>query len=333
MFQRRNNRQQRDRRQPQQARTSNNQQSTRLAMVGTRASGKSTCIGLLNLTAIDMNLQAEEGQDQSGSCFVRATIQEGASQVRDVVDDLRQLRFPPPTPTSANFRSHLELVFERRSRLGGRLFSPTQHSVELTLTDVAGETMTELMEAIDAGETEFANFHDFDEINKYILSASSFIMIVDVASLIKGSLPQYQEEQEVRQQQDASMARFVDKLRTWKQQNRTSPRIEKVALIGTKYDEARPLIGLNFGQFGNLEGESVRFLMNYLPQTWQALSSIFPDKTSEHLAVFYSEVTIDQKGTEDSGEIRIHRAESRMRPQYSVVEYERLINWFGELTE
>ena len=316
-----------------QARGSNNQAPTRLAMVGTRASGKSTCIGLLNMTAIDMEFEAEEQGDKNGTYFCRASIGEGQSQVRSVMNDLYNLRFPPPTPTSANFRSHLELIFERRGGFASGLRSPTQHSVELTLTDVAGENMTEVLEAIDAGETEFTNFHDFDEINKYILSANSFIMIVDMASLIRATLPQYQETGEDSQEQDAAMARFVDKLRTWKQQNRTSPHIDKVALIGTKYDEARPLIGLNFGQFGNLEGESVRFLMNYLPQTWQALRSIFPSQTSDHLEVFYSEVMIDQKSTDDYGEVRIHRAESGRRPQYSVEEYKRLINWFGELTE
>ena len=302
-------------------------------MVGTRASGKSTCIGLLNMTAIDMEFQAEEEQDQSGTHFLRAEIGEGQSQVRSVMNDLYNLRFPPPTPTGGNYRSHLELIFERRNGLAGRLFRPVQHSVELTLTDVAGETMTQLMEGIDAGQTEFTNMHDFDEINKYILSANSFIMIVDVASLIRGSMPAYQDEVDDSQEQDASMARFVDKLRAWKQMNRTSPRINKVALIGTKYDEARNVLGQNFMEFGNLEGEVTRFMMNYLPQTWQALRSIFPDRTSDHLEVFYSEVAIDKRNTEDYGEIRIHRAESGRRPEYSVEEYERLINWFGELTE
>jgi hypothetical protein len=302
-------------------------------MVGTRASGKSTCIGLLNMTAIDMEFNAEEQEVLGGACFARAAIGEGQSQVRSVMNDLYNLRFPPPTPTGGNFRSHLELIFERRNRLAGKLFQPTQHSIELTLTDVAGETMTELMEAIDAGQTEFTNLHDFDEINKYILSANSFIMIVDAASLIRGSMPRYQDVAEDSQEQDASMARFVDKLRTWKQQNRTSAKIEKVALIGTKYDEARLLVGQNFSEFGNLEGESDTFLRNYLPQTWQALRSIFPDMTSDHLEVFYSEVSIDRKSTEDYGETRIHRAESGRRPQYSVEEYKRLINWFGALTE
>ena len=331
MFQRGNN--QRGGQRPP-AKGNDDKQATRLAMVGTRASGKSTCIGLLNMTAIDMEFDAEQQHHKSGTHFTRADIGEGQSQVRSVMNDLYNLRFPPPTPTSANFRSHLELIFERRSGLAGRMFAPVQHSVELTLTDVAGETMTELMEAIDSGQTEFGNFHDFDEINKYILSANSFIMIVDVASLIRASLPQYQDLGEDSQEQDASMARFVDKLRTWKQRNHTSPSIEKVALVGTKYDDARPLLGQNFGEFGSLEGErdSVRFLMNYLPQTWQALRSIFPDRTNDHLEVFYSEVVIDQKSTEDSGEIRIQRAESGRRPDYSVEEYKRLINWFGELT-
>lgn len=331
MMRRRDNRQPTNSRQTQ-TRGSNGQAPTRLAMVGTRASGKSTCIGLLYLTAMDMALEAEQ-PDSAGTHFVRANIVEGQSQVRSVMNDLHRLRFPPPTPTSANFRSHLELIFEHRGGLVSGLFSPTEHSVELTLTDVAGETMTELMEAVDAGENEFASFRDFDEINKYILSANSFIMIVDVANLIKATLPQYQEEADLSQEQDAAMARFVDKLRTWKQQNRTSPKIEKVALIGTKYDDARPLLGQNFGQFGNLEGEIDTFLGNYLPQTWHALRSLFPDRTSDHVDAFYSEVSIDERSTEDYGELRIHRAEGRMRPQYSVEEYERLINWFGELTE
>ena len=338
MLRRNNNRQsrgggqQRGGRQPQ-GRGANNNQPTRLAMVGTRASGKSTCIGLLNMTAIDMEFRAEEEQDQVGTRFVRAAIGEGRSQVRSVMTDLYNLRFPPPTPTGGNYRSHLELIFERRSGLAGRLLGPEQHSVELTLTDVAGETMTELMEAIDEGQTEFSNMHDFDEINKYILSASSFIMLVDVASLIRGSTQTPDVMTEDDPEQDAKMARFVEKLRDWKQINRTSPRVDKVALIGTKYDEARSLLGLNFGQSGDLEGEVAEFLRQYLPMTWQALRSIFPDRTSDHLEVFYSEVAIDKRTTEDYGELRIQRAAMGRRPEYSVEEYERLINWFGELTQ
>ena len=296
-------------------------------MVGTRASGKSTCIGLLNMAAIDMEFRAGEKPDHSGIRFVRAAIGEGQSQVRSVMNDLYNLRFPPPTPTGGNYRSHLELMFEQRNGLAGRLFRPTQHSVELTLTDVAGETMTQLMEAIEDGQTEFSNMHDFDEVNKYILSASSFIMIVDVASLIREA-----DGVDVSQEQDASMARFVDKLRDWKQMNRTSPKINKVALIGTKYDEARSLIGLGI-EYGNLEAEYAIFMESYLPQTWQALRSVFPERTGDHLEVFYSAVEIDKRNTEDYGELRIQRAESGRRPKYSADEYERLINWFGELTK
>ena len=191
--------------------------------------------------------------------------------------------------------------------------------------------MTQLMDAIESGQTEFSNMHDFDEINKYILSASSFIMIVDVASLIKGAMPDSDADLEESPEQDASMARFVDKLRTWKQMNRTSPKINKVALIGTKYDEARSLAGMHY-EYGNLEAEYTTFMMNYLPQTWQALRSIFPERTSEHLEVFYSAVEIDKRRTEDQGELIIQRAEGERRPEYSSEEYERLINWFGELT-
>ena len=70
-------------------------------MVGTRASGKSTCIGLLNMTAIDMEFRAEEEQDQTGTYFIRAEIGEGQSQVRSVMNDLYNLRFPLPLPRAA----------------------------------------------------------------------------------------------------------------------------------------------------------------------------------------------------------------------------------------
>ena len=76
---------------------------TRLALVGSRASGKSTCIGLLNLTAMDLTDDPYINPDQRGLLdttlgmrLMHSSIDEMSSSVRSIMSDLQDVRFPRP---------------------------------------------------------------------------------------------------------------------------------------------------------------------------------------------------------------------------------------------
>ena len=306
------------------------EEPTRMSLVGTRAAGKSTVIGLLDLTALDMAMDSRSKDLSPETRLVSASIDEMTSNVRATVDNLRNLRFPQPTPSDQSFLSKLGLEYQRK-RPGRRAKS---FQAELTITDVAGETIGQLMESIEAGEYALnQSLNGIQEINKYILSSNSFIIVVDTENLLRSSKsnpgPDFYDTQ-----QDVAIARFIDCLKRWKSYNAQSKKIQSVALIGTKYDRCREMLGLG-RQYGDLEGDFEsrrRFMVNYLPQCWTSLESLFPVKEqSDRIRVFHSEVAVDDN--EDYEEPRIFQEEGWLRPKYSFDQYQKIIGWIGETSE
>ena len=76
------------------------------------------------------------------------------------------MRFPPPTPPDQAFQSKLTLGFEWKRLIGAR-----RRTVELTITDSAGETLSQLMDNADSGNFSLRmDMRQIDEINKFVLS-------------------------------------------------------------------------------------------------------------------------------------------------------------------
>ena len=166
-----------------------------------------------------------------------------------------------------------------------------------------------------------------EEINKFILRANSFVLIVDTEELINATFTSTNDAQ-----QDVELSRFVDSLLQYKRNNPHSQPIRSVALIGTKYDKVRSRLSGIVNEYGNLENDQeskIRFMRNFLPQTWQGLSNLVEYK--KNLEIFYSSVVMARNV--DGEEPRIARVEGRLRPDYSFNEYKRLINWIGEMSE
>ncbi len=312
---------------------------TRLALVGSRASGKSTCIGLLNLTAMDLTDDPYASAEQrglldaaSGMRLVRSSIDEMSSSVRSIMSDLQDMRFPPPTPPDQAYQSKLTLEFEWKRLIGAR-----RRTVELTITDSAGETLSQLMDNADSGNFSLRlDMRQIDEINKFVLSSSAFVILVDMESVLgKGDGGTSGDTAA-----DAKLARFVDYLHRWKENDPTSPQIKSVALLGTKYDTVRGEI-LDSPGFGNKDmyghlgdpRSAAIFLFNHLPQTNQNLKQLFhTNDIMDHLQVFHSSVDL-MPGQSEFEEQRIQQVENRRRPAYSSEQYKQLIKWMGSLAE
>ena len=310
---------------------------TRLALVGSRASGKSTCIGLLNLTAMDLTDDPYSSAEQrgvldaaTGMRLIRSSIDEMSSSVRSIMSDLQDMRFPPPTPPDQAFQSKLTLEFEWKRLIGAR-----RRTVELTITDSAGETLSQLMDNADSGNFSLRlDMRQIDEINKFVLSSSAFVILVDMEAVLgKGEGGASGDTTT-----DAKLARFVDYLHRWKENDPTSPQIKSVALLGTKYDTVRGEILDNpgfgnkdlYGHLGDPRNAAI-FLFNHLPQTNQNLKQLFhTNDIMDHLRVFHSSVDLEPGQTEYE-EQRIQQVENRKRPSYSQEQYKQLIKWMGSL--
>ncbi len=303
-------------------RNSNDPEATRLSIVGTRAAGKSTCVGLLNLTALDLKNEPAQYEASQGLYLKDSLIMELNSTIREVVSNLNRGIFPQPTPGNNTFNSCLLLEFEQRRRIGRAI----AYRAELNITDVAGETIAALMSNFARGDFHTEDSDEMDEINKFILQANSFLLIVDTEELVNGAMPDSTGDSS----QDVELSRFVDSLLQYKRNNPQSPPIRSVALIGTKYDRVRTRLSDLLNEYGDLEnrrGSKNRFMSNFLPQTWQALSNLVGDR--KQLEIFHSSVVMAK--SIDGEEPRIAQVAGKLRPDYSFGEYKRLINWIGEM--
>ena len=108
--------------------------------------------------------------------------------------------------------------------------------MELTITESAGETLSQLMENAEHGNFSLRlDMRQINEINKFVLSSSAFVVLVDMEAVMGKD-----EDTEISYSTtDARLARFVDYLHRWKENDPTSPQIKSVALLGTKYDTVR----------------------------------------------------------------------------------------------
>lgn len=268
-----------------------------VCLIGIKGAGKSTCAGLILLTALDI------ASDPSSKATL--LVEEKTLPIRTTADALRKGHFPPPTPIGASLEAFLSLRFRQRVRT---------IAVNIGLTDVAGETLKEVMDYVAAGRFEMPDEARIQDVNRYILNASSFLLVVDLQRLIL-----HREGDS----QDAQFARFIDLLMRWKKFNKRSPRTKCIGLVFTKYDTVKNTLEVH--EHISLDSESSRlaFLNKFMLQTALILKS----KVAEHtVGTFYSGVGLETD-EDDMVTGRLRVVPGTRRPVYSVKEYVRLIAW------
>lgn len=271
----------------------------RTSLIGSRASGKTTVAGLLALSAQELSSRR---RDQ------KTVIKEATFNVRGVVASLLACNYPPATETAESFAAELRLRFRRK-------YWPFPTTVSISLTDVAGETLREVMDRFDSQRFDLddATLARARDVNRHILNASSFMLVVDLERLL--------DEDEMTRQ-DEQIARFTDTLLKYKDTRKRSPQVKAIALILTKHDRVEDLLGVRDNITLQEEEGRRAFLEKYMLQTHSALGNL-PKGTVE---MFYSrcEPELDASG-QPTGKI-MKDAETN-RPVYSADEYERLIDW------
>lgn len=278
-------------------------ETTYSSLVGVRAAGKSTVGALICLTAQDMSSRRRE---------VSVDIREITLDLRGIVADLLAGMYPGPTGEAESFVSEIKLRFRHKLPLRGASV------VAMALADVAGESLREVMDRFAKRNFELdeATLAKIRDVNRFILTASSFMIAVDLDRMLL---------QSGVDRQDAQLARFADSLLQYKAHNNQSPKIEAVAVLLTKYDRVEDLLSARDGiHLRNPDGR-IAFLSKYMIQTAGALKNL-PTGVVE---LFYSfcESEVDAKG-DATNRIKLDRTKNR--PVYSVEEYERLIEWIRQ---
>ena len=273
--------------------------ANRTSLIGSRASGKTTVAGLLALCAQELSSRRRDQKTE---------VREATFNVRGIVANLLAGNYPPATETAQSYMAELRLRFRRK-------YSPIPTTVSISLTDVAGETLREVLDRFenqrfDLDEATLARVRD---VNRHILNASSFMLVVDLERLL------FEDEMT---RQDEQLARFADTLLKFKANRQQSPQVKAIALILTKHDRVEDLLGVRDSLSLQEEEGRRAFLEKYMIQTHSALGNL-PNGTVE---MFYSscEPELDASG-QPTGKI-MKNAETN-RPVYSIDEYERLLDW------
>lgn len=287
----------------------------RVAVLGTRGSGKTTVLGLLCLGAVDWAVKDEK---------VRSNIIELSSGMREVPSKLRRGKFPLPTPLDVTFESELVLEWSKIMTL---------KQISLPFVETAGETIQQMINRFARNEYEIKDLPHAKEIHDYILQADGFIIIVSVPRVLREGSET--EPENISADPDVNVARFLDAIRIFKEANPETPRIKGLALVFTKYDAAQyvlPLRGMNLKEVTGVD----KFTRTYFPQTYAALEMV--DKKTKNIMkskmirFFYSSVEIvkDEEGnpildTDDTLQIVVDRLSER--PKYSKESYTELLKW------
>ena len=268
-----------------------------VCLIGIEGAGKSTCAGLILLTAMDIA--------NTPSNKATLLIEEKTLPIRTIADTLRKGYFPPSTPLGESFEAFVNIKFKQRVRT---------LAVNIGVTDSAGETLREVMDYIAAGRFELPELDRIQEANRFVLDATSFLLVVDLQRLI---LHQKTDSQ------DAEFARFIDLMLRWKKFDKQSPRTKCIGLVFTKYDTVIDMLAS--GENISLDNDSGRqdFINKFMPQ----VSLILRSKVNERLLnTFYSSVGLEtSEDGRSTGRIRL--IPGKRWPVYSAKEYARMISW------
>ncbi len=263
-----------------------------LAFVGTRASGKTSCAGLLYLAAQDRALRKP----------LKVRTFERSLDIRGISHLMASGDYPPATPVDENFNATVELEF-------GRWF---KRRVSVSFVDMAGETMRSLMDRFERQDFGVDGYVDLNDINRYILSASGHILVADLPRLMgledDGGLPT-----------DTALARFIDAVARYRGQVRRAPKFRGVGLVLTKYDMVRDVLAMEGLAFRS-RFAFMRFIRRFMNQTYVSLDT---HVGFDNVSIFYSGVETHR----DTGKIYIDAAR---RPVYSRDQYDRLLDWLSK---
>lgn len=282
-------------------------QLTRVAVLGTRGSGKTTVLGLIYLTATDETIKDNNK--------LVATIEEINLGARDIPSMLMDGDFPPPTGKDEIFEANLILEWQR---LRG-LIAPKK--IILPFVETAGETLQEIIRRFSRGVYDIKDLPKSKEIHDNILNCNGFIIVTPVPRALRME----KEDDTVSPNPDVNVARFLDAIFKFKKGNVYAPQIKAITIMFTKYDEAKYQLSTRNMDLSNDIGIK-NFNTKYYPQTYAALKAFGLDKVS--FVYSFIETQIDDDG-KTTNKVKVDT--NTRRPQYSKESYINLLNWIKDV--
>ena len=231
----------------------------RISVLGVRRSGKSTFIGCLHIRLVDMALKGllkyrvheyttfgmEEGTRISGQRVSAAELREG--------------KFPLPTPQGLVFEADMSVKFPKR--FGG------EKNVHLPIIDVAGEDVAQSIEHISTGQWNIPALNPIGrELYNKIFRATGIVLVMSAASVteLEG------QPENLFYIADVNLSHIVERVFDYKEKNAKEIPIKAVCVVLTKYDAVAERLLVQGMDLQTQQGRD-KFMSKHFPETYSML--------------------------------------------------------------
>lgn len=302
--------------------TKTTRKEKRVVLVGAKKSGKTTAEGCLSL-ACELKSQT----DPSFSHY----IEEKSSGIRQVPSDLCQGFFPEETPSGLIYEAILHVRQKKPLR---------EKNVDIPVCETAGEDMQNLAGPFeDSIYRQSPNWEDADILNKYIFNSNGYIVVLPVSEANIPFVPsEFKDTHDEPQDNfghfvdpDLVLARIVSAVLAFKKAERTSPRIDGIAVLLSKIDKIMHFVKSQGMDLNTAEGQH-RFLTTYFRQTTSVLKYYGLEKVRFFPVFVEVEKTKTPEGKiviskDAKGKPRIALDKKNNLPLFSKTVYNELIDW------
>ena len=214
----------------------------RLTMIGTMGAGKSAHLAGL-LIAADRRVSKSRGTEYPFRYF----LDEGSSNIENDKSALRAGHFPPKTGLLKASTVEPAATFEwsHVKHLGGREITLSRTQAKMSIADMAGEDLVNLIEQVNRTRTlqQASRINMNKSIN--LVCNSSALMLIIKATRAQGLDIELEKEPTgidgLSIYSDANLARVVKGVVRFKRDNPQSPKLRNLGIVVTAWDGLAPV--------------------------------------------------------------------------------------------
>jgi len=231
----------------------------RISVLGVRRSGKSTFIGGWHIRLIDKALKGELKYRVHEYRSYGLEEDTRISGQRTAAAEMREGKFPLPTPQGLAFEADMSIRFPKR--FGG------EKTVHIPLIDVAGEDVAQSIEHISSGQWNIPAMNPIDrQLYNKIFRATGIILVMSAAGVteLEG------QPENLFPIADVNLSHIVERVLDYKAKEAKEIPIKAMACILTKYDAVAERLLAQGMDLMSAQGRD-KFMTKFLPETYSIL--------------------------------------------------------------
>lgn len=231
----------------------------RISVLGVRRSGKSTFIGGLHIRLVDMALKGLLKYRVHEYTNFGLDENTRISGQRTAAAEMRDGKFPLPTPQGLAFEADMSIRFPKR--FGG------EKNIHLPIIDVAGEDVAASIEQISVGQWNVAKTNPIaNELYNKIFRATGIVLVMSAASVT----PLEGQPENLFYIADVNLSHIVERVCDYKEREAKEIPIKAMCVVLTKYDAVSQNLLVQGMDLQTEQGRD-KFMTKHFPETYSML--------------------------------------------------------------